>query len=313
MINRAHQLSIHPTMQCDYDCFGCYLKKDEVASKPERDKEFFLGLVDQAHELGMTEIAVPLNYVKKSPDFQLLDDPSDVWDKVDRNVYLWKWIKERTKMHGMRFITFVNYDAILSYQNDLDFSDVDLMGISINDFVTKERVKKNEAIQLFKDMRSAGVKSLNCNILLTEGIITQLNNGLAEEILEVADTIYLLMSQPLFIPLETVYSRIRKLKDSLMTMLNERVYLDSCILREMGMTGGACSRHDMIYVNPYGEIKKCMYDKEDLYVLKTAEDLKHVYNNLHPQEPLQTCHLVTNGDKLKAERDAAKKLKESVA
>ena len=82
-------------------------------------------------------------------------------------------------------------------------------------------------------------------------------------------------------------------------------------LREMGMTGGVCSRHDMIYVNPYGEIKKCYYDKEDLHILESPDDLEYVYRKLHPQEPLKTCHLVTNGDRLKALRDAKKNEKKS--
>ena len=63
---------------------------------------------------------------------------------------------------------------------------------------------------------------------------TQLNNGLAEEILKVADTIYLLFSEPLFIPMETVYKRIRTMKN-LMTMLDERIYLDTCITLRTGL------------------------------------------------------------------------------
>jgi len=302
MIPRPHQLSIHPTMQCDYDCFGCYLKKDIDPSKKEREPEFFLRLIEVAKQLGIREIAIPGNYVKRRENFSFESNPN--WDTIDKNVYYFKWMKDKTKEVGLDFVTFVNYDFITQYKDVIDFKDISLMGISINDFVTKTPEKKKEALDLFRQMRSH-VKRLNCNILLTDGMVTQLNNGLAEEILEVTDTIYLLMQQPLFVPLDTVYTRIKKLKDTLMTMLEDRVFLDSCIYREMGMTGGACSRHDMIYVNPYGEIKKCMYDKENLFVLQKPEDLEHVYNNLYPQAPLISCDLVKTGDRM-AEARAAK-------
>ena len=290
-------------MQCDYDCYGCYLKKDIDPSKKEREPEFFLRLIEVAKQLGMREIAIPGNFVKRQDNFSFESKPN--WDTIDRNVYFFKWMKDKTKEVGLDFVTFVNYDFITQYQDVLDFKDISLMGISINDFVTKTPEKKKEALDLFRKLRPH-VKRLNCNILLTDGMVTQLNNGLAEEILEVTDTIYLLMQQPLFVPLNTVYNRVKKLKDGLMTMLEDRVFLDSCIYREMGMTGGACSRHDMIYVNPYGQIKKCMYDKEDLFVLKKPEDLEQVYNSLYPQAPLISCDLVKTGDRM-AEARASKK------
>ncbi len=303
MIPKPHQLSIHPTMQCDYECFGCYLKKDIDPSKKEREPEFFLKLIEVAKKIGMREVAIPGNYVKRQDNFVLESKPD--WDKIDRNVYYFKWMKDKCKEVGIDFVTFVNYDFITQYKDILDFNDIALMGISINDFVTKTPEKKKEALDTFRKMRQT-VKRLNCNILLTDGMVTQLNDGLAEEILEVSDTIYLLMQEPLFVPLKTVYARIHRLKDTLMTMFEEKIYLDSCITREMGMTGGACSRHDMIYVNPYGEIKMCMYDKKDLFVLKKPEDLEYVYDKLYPQAPLTSCDLVTTGDRLAAERAAKK-------
>ena len=303
MIPKPHQLSIHPTMQCDYDCFGCYLKKDIDVNKKEREPAFFLKLIEVAKKIGIREVAMPGNYVKRPENFLFEKSPN--WDKIDRNVYYFKWMKDKCKEVGIDFVTFVNYDFITQYKDILDFNDISLMGISINDFVTKTQEKKQEALDTFRQMRQT-VKRLNCNILLTEGMITQLNNGLDEEILEVVDTIYLLNQQPLFIPLKTVYNRMNKLKGSLLTLIEDRVFFDSCITREMGMTGGACSRHDMIYVNPYGEIKMCMYDKKDLFVLEKPEDLEYVYDNLYPQAPLINCDLVTTGDRMAAERAAKK-------
>lgn len=291
-------------MQCDYDCYGCYLKKDIGPDKQEREPEFFLKLVEVAKKIGMREVAVPGNYVKKIDNFSIEKNPN--WDKIDRNVYYFKWIKDKCNEVGIDFVTFCNYDFITQYKDSLDFSGTALMGISINDFVTKTPEKKKEALDTFRQMRQ-NVKRLNCNILLTEGIIKQLNEGLDEEILEVADTIYLLNQQPLFIPLKLVYERMRKLRSTLLTMIEERVFFDSCVTRELGTTGGACSRHDMIYVNPYGEIKMCMYDKKDLFVLKKPEDLEYVYDKLYPQAPLITCDLVTGGDRLAEAREAKKK------
>lgn len=305
MIPRPFQLSIHPTMQCDYECFGCYLKKDIDPNKKEKDPEFFLRLIEVAKKLGIREVAVPGNFVKREPDFKFEANPD--FNKVDKNVYYFKWLKEKANEVGIDFVTFCNYDFITQYRDILDFSNISLMGISINDFVTRTPEEKQKALDTFKYIRQY-VGRLNCNILLTDGMVTQLNSGLAEEILGVSDTIYLLMQEPLFVPLQTVYNRINKLKETVMTMLNDRIYLDSCIQREMGMTGGVCSRHDMIYVNPYGEIKMCYYDKKDLFVLEKPEDLEYVYENLYPQAPLATCDLVTNGDRLAAERAAKKKL-----
>jgi hypothetical protein len=291
-------------MQCDYECFGCYLKKDIDPAKKEREPEFFLKLIEVAKKLGMREVAMPGNYVKRQENFVLESNPN--WDKIDRNVYYFKWMKDKCKEVGIDFVTFVNYDFLTQYKDILDFNDIALMGISINDFVTKTPEKKKEALDTFRQMRKS-VKRLNCNILLTDGMVTQLNQGLGEEILAVSDTIYLLMQEPLFVPFNSVTERIKKLKDTLLTMFEDKIYLDTCITREMGMTGGACSRHDMIYVNPYGEIKMCMYDKKDLFVLQKPEDLEYVYNNLYPQAPLINCDLVRTGDKMAAAREAKKK------
>ncbi len=92
MIKKPHQLSIHPTMQCDYECFGCYLKKDIDPSKKEKDPQFFLDLIEVAKEIGIAEIAVPGNYVKKSDNFSFEKNPD--WSKIDKNVYYFKLLKD---------------------------------------------------------------------------------------------------------------------------------------------------------------------------------------------------------------------------
>jgi len=306
-INRPYLLSLHPTMQCDYNCFNCYLKKDEDDSI-EKSPEFFLKLIEVAKKVGMTEVAMAVNFVEKKKDFQLLDDPSDVWDQVDKNVYYFNWVKNKCKEVGLTFTATVNYDFITNYKGHIDFKDIELMSISINDFVTSTEEKKNEAIRTMKELKEH-IPNINCNILLSPNMVKQLNAGLDQEILEVADTIYLLFSEPLYIPLEKAYEQIRNLKSTVLTMIDDRVLLDTCIKREMGMTGGICAKHEQIFVNPYGEIKKCSFDTRDLFKLKKPEDLEHVYANLYPPAPLETCDLINGKNlaerklKLKTERE----------
>ncbi len=291
---RPKVLSIHPTMQCDYECYNCYLKVDIDDSLKERDPAFFLGLVDKAKALGMQEVALPVNFVKKDPNFKFLDDPSPVWNRVDQNVYYYKWVKERCKEVGIDFSMTCNYDFITSYRDHIDFNDIRLMSISINDFVTHTAEKKKEAIATMREMKKF-IPEINCNLLLTDNMAKQLNEGLAEEILEVADTIYLLVSVPLYVEVKKIHATLRKLKDTLLTMVDDRILLDTCLKQEMGMTGGMCSKHDMIYINPYGEIKLCSYDSRNLFVLDTPKDLEYVYRTFYPAAPLKTCELV-NGE-----------------
>jgi MoaA/NifB/PqqE/SkfB family radical SAM enzyme len=273
-------LSIHPTMQCDYHCHNCYLKAGEE-SKEEKAPEFFLSLIDAAKKLGMTDVAIPLNYVNKTEDFRT----------ADKNFKYYELIKDRTLANGLDLTVTCNYDFIENYKTETSFDGISLLTISINDFVTPTDEDKNKAIATMREMKSV-VKSINCNILMSPNMIKLLNNGLAEKILEVADTIYLLSSQPLFVPVKNIYELIGKLDPRLIQMLDDRIFIDACIKREMGLTGGFCSKHDFIYVNPYGEVKLCSYDQRTLYKLENSDDFEYTYNTLYPQKELDTCDLV---------------------
>jgi len=299
-------------MQCDYSCYNCYLKKDE-GDTPEKDPEFFLGLLEVAKKVGMTEVAMAVNFVKKPDNFELLDDPMPVWDKVDRNVYYFNWVKNKCKELGLAFTATVNYDFITNYREFIDFKDIELMSISINDFVTSTEEKKKEALAVMRELKEH-IPNINCNMLLSPNMVKQLNDGLDQEILEIADTIYLLFSEPLYIPLAEAYKQIKDLKNTVLTMIDDRVLLDTCIKREMGLTGGICAKHEQIFVNPYGEIKKCSFDKKDLFVLDKPEDLEYVYENLYPAEALQTCNLINGIDlaerKLKLKKERIENAKE---
>lgn len=279
IIDKPKLLSIHPTMQCDYGCYNCYLKAGDELLK-EKDPEFFLGLVDVAKKVGMTDVAIPLNYVKKTEDFRI----------NDKNFIYYNLIRQRAIDNSLDFTITCNYEFVENYKNDIDLSKIVLSSISVNDFVTPTDVDKNKAIETMRFMRSLG-SEVNCNILMSPNMIKLLNLGLAEKILEVSNTIFLLSSQPLYIPLEKVYGMIRSLDPRLMAMLGDRILLDSCIRREMGLTGGLCSKHDFIYVNPYGEIKQCSYDQRNLSILEKPEDLEYIYSK-YPSEPLTTCDLV---------------------
>lgn len=278
-------------MQCDYSCHNCYLKAGED-SKIEKPPAFFLSLIDVAKKVGMTDIAIPLNYVKKTADFRA----------TDKNFQYYELIKHKTLENKLDLTVTCNYDFIENYKNDTSFDDISLLTISINDFVTPTDEDKNKAIETMRAMKSV-VGEVNCNILLSPNMVKLLNAGLAEKILEVANTIYLLSSQPLFVPVKNVYQLIGKLDKRLIEQLDARIFIDTCIKREMGLTGGICSKHDFIYINPYGEIKQCSYDQRNLFVVEKPEDFEYTYNSLYPQPELVTCDLV-NGlyaeDKKKA-------------
>jgi hypothetical protein len=180
------------------------------------------------------------------------------------------------------------------------------MSISINDFVTPTIEDKLKAIETMRDVKKI-VGEINCNILLSPNMVKLLNEGLAEKILEVANTIFLLASEPLYIPLKNVYDLIGKIDKRLLDQLGNRIHLDSCVRREMGMTGGICSKHEFIYVNPYGEIKQCSYDQRDLFKLDKPSDLEYAYDNLYPRLALATCDLM-NGEFLKNKKAALVKV-----
>jgi hypothetical protein len=290
IIEKPKLLSIHPTMQCDYHCYNCYLKAG-MDNVKEKDPKFFIELVDVAKKIGMTDIAIPLNYVAKPDGFKLLDDPTPIWETTDRNIYYYKWIKERSLKNGLDFSVTCNHDFVTNYRDHVDFEGIQLMTISINDFVTPKMEDKLSAIETMRSMKGI-VKEINCNILISPNMVKLLNEGLAEKILEVANTIYLLSSQPLHVPLQNIYDMIGKLDKRLMNMLSDKIHIDSCIRREMGLTGGLCSKHDFIYVNPYGEIKQCSYDQRNLSILEKPDDLEYIYNTKYPPEPLGTCDLV---------------------
>ena len=297
-IARPHLLSLHPTMQCDYNCFNCYLKKDITGDAIEKSPDFFMKLIEHAKKVGMTEVALAVNFMKKDDDFKLLDDPMPVWDSVDKNLYYFMWTRDKCREVGLEFTMTCNYDFIENYRDILDFSDVALVSVSINDFVTSTPEKKKEAIETLRFLKTK-VPIVNCNLLVSDATVKQLNNGLDDEILAHADTIFLLFSAPLYIPLNKVYGQLKAMKHTILTMIDERVLLSTCIKREMDMSGGVCNMHEQIFVNPYGEIKLCSYDTRNLFVLQAPEDLEHVYQNLYPAKPLLTCDLI-NG-KLVAE------------
>jgi hypothetical protein len=283
IIHKPTLLSIHPTMQCDYGCFNCYLKLGEDDNRAEKSPEFFLGLVGVAKRLGMKDVAIPVNYVKDL--------------STDKNTFYYKEIKAECIKQGLDFSLTCNYDFVKNHKGDFD--NISLMSVSVNDFVTPTDETKQEAIEVMRQMKSV-VGEVNCNILLSENMVKQLNNGLAEKILEVANTIYLLSSKPLFIPHQKVYQLIGKLKPELMAMIEDRILIDTCIKMEMGLTGGICSKHDFIYVNPYGEIKMCSYDQRNLFILEKPDDLEYIYGK-YPSDPLKTCDLI-NGEFLKEKK-----------
>jgi len=278
MNNRPKILSIHPTSQCDYSCFNCYLKQNDSSGRKEKDDYFFEELIRVAKRVGIDEIAATFNYVEDA--------------SVDKNLKFYKLIRKTTREEGLKFSVTCNYDFISKYKDIADFNDLNVVSISLNDFVTSTPEKKKECLEMLSFMKSRSVE-VNCNILISPNMIKQLNKGLFEEILEVSDTIYLLASKPLYIPISKVYEMIKGLEPRIFNHLESKLFLDSCIRREMGLTGGICHMHQFIYVSPYGEIKQCSYDQKDIYILEKPSDLEYAYIKTYPEKPLKTCELLT--------------------
>jgi len=285
MIHKPTLLSIHPTAQCEYHCHNCYLQAGNDANRQEREPEFFVELIRVAKKIGMRDIAISAN---------------NVFSQGDKNAYYFDKLKKETLDCGLDFSMTCNHDFIHRYLKEKDFNGISLVSVSINDFVTPTDEKKTDAIEAMRKMKGPAGE-INCNVLLSDSMVKHLNNGLAEKILEVSDTIFLLASQPLYVPVQKVYDMIGKLKPELMNMISDRILMDSCIRREMGLTGGICSKHDFIYVNPYGEIKRCSYDQRNLFILEKPSDLEYIYGKEYPASPLDTCDLV-NGQYLKEKK-----------
>ncbi len=245
--NRKHDirpmiLSIHPTMQCDYHCIGCYLKKDISPDSVEKTPEFFLELVRVAKRLGMKEIAIPINFVKDK-NVDLSEDIKDKWDKVDKNYYYYVWMKKVCEEVGMDFTITCNYDFFTNYP-DVDLAGVKLASVSMNDFVTSTKEKKQECLEVMKKLKKV-IPKINCNILLSDNVLKNLTNESVEEILSVSDSLYLLTSKPLRVPLDKVASWFVKLSEKF-PIDSQRVLIDTCVKYAFGLTNGVCDKHKMI-------------------------------------------------------------------
>jgi MoaA/NifB/PqqE/SkfB family radical SAM enzyme len=285
-------LSLHPTMQCDYHCVNCYLKKD-IDSLEEKSPEFFLKLVEEASKNGIKELMIPVNYVKPEATYEESL-------KKDRNLFYYNTLRKKAIECGMTFSMTCNYEFIEFYKKDLDFDGIRLLSVSMNDFVTSTKDKKNAAIETMKFLKEKGVEHVNCTVLLSKNMAEQLRDGLASEILEVADTIFIISSKPHTVPMNVIYAWLDILKNNVLTMIDKRVLLDSCLKNIIGITNGYCSRHDMIYVNPYGEVKMCSYDKLNLFTLENPEQIGHVIKTFYPQKQVFDCPLLTMGKTLRS-------------
>jgi hypothetical protein len=122
-------------------------------------------------------------------------------------------------------------------------------------------------------------------------MVKLLSEGLAKEILESADSIYLLTSKPLRIPLVKAGEWFNKLSETL-EIDGDRILMDTCIKYAFGLTGGVCDRHQMIYVNPYGEVKMCSFDGRNLSLLTKASEFEEVYNKFFPMTYQPSCKLM---------------------
>lgn len=287
IIAKPHILSIHPTMQCDYHCVGCYLKRDEHSGGVEMPPSFFVELVKVAKSIGIKEIAIPANFkkVKNNPL-----KPADY--ELDKNIFYYTLLKNAAKEHGLEFTCTANYDFITNYIETIHglLDDVSLMSISINDFSTGASNKKQEALNILSKIKSK-VPIVNCNIMISPNMVQLLKNGLMKEILERVDTVYLLIQKPMVVSMDTVKEWLSGLEE-FFEMLDGRIILDSCLKSAFGLTDGVCSRHQLIYVNPYGEIKNCSYDGNSLFALKQPQDLIELYGNHYPQRQLFNCRLL---------------------
>ncbi len=113
-----------------------------------------------------------------------------------------------------------------------------------------------------------------------------------EEILSVSDSLYLLTSKPLRVPLDKVASWFVKLSEKF-PIDSQRVLIDTCVKYAFGLTNGVCDKHKMIYVNPYGEIKLCSFDSRNLSVLNNPSDFEKVYNDSFPEFYQSKCSLMS--------------------
>jgi len=275
--SRPTILSIHPTMHCDYHCVGCYLKKDIEGDAVEKSPEFFADLLRVAKRVGMKELAVPMNFSKETGAGK------------DKNYDYFLLFKEVCKQEGLEFTTTCNFDFFKSYPN-LDRTGISLVSVSLNDFVTGTKAKQEECMAMMRDLKKT-IPIVNCNVLLTDHMVKLLKEGLAEKILDSADSIYLLTSKPLTVPLQKAGEWFSQLADVL-PIDSDRVLMDTCIKYSFGLTNGTCDKHLMIYVNPYGEIKRCSFDSKNLIKLKKAEDFAKFYNDTYPMEYQSKCSLM---------------------
>ncbi len=275
---RPNILSIHPTMHCDYHCVGCYLKKDIGEETVEKSPEFFTDLLRVAKKVGMNELAVPMNYSKETGE------------EKDKNFLYYNLFKKVCREEKIDFSMTCNYDFFTSYP-DLDLNDISLISVSINDYVTGTTQKRDECLSIIDKLKNNKVPIVNCNVLLTDHIVKLLKEGLAKQILEHADSIYLIVSKPLRIPLAKAGEWYSQLAD-ILPLDSDKVLMDTCMKYSFGLTGGICDKHLMIYANPYGEIKMCSFDSKNLAVLKEARDFEEVYNKYFPQEYQNSCELM---------------------
>jgi len=274
---KPHILSIHPTMHCDYHCVGCYLKKDIDDGVGEKNSKFFVELVEVAGKLGMKELAIPMNYSK------------ELGLGKDKNIEYYHLLKEAALRNGMEFTMTCNYDFFTSYP-DISLEGIGLVSISLNDFVTGTRAKQLECLRIIRDLKKH-IPIVNCNVLLTDHMVKLLSEGLDREVLESSDSIYLLTSKPLRVSLKKAGEWYNRLSET-MDIDSDKILMDTCIKYAFGLTSGICDRHQMIYVNPYGEIKMCSFDSKSLAVLNDANDFNEVYNKYFPMGYQSSCKLM---------------------
>jgi hypothetical protein len=280
IVPKPHILSIHPTMQCDYHCFGCYLKRDEEAGRKEKTPEFFVDLLKAASRIGIKEIAIPANYHNTDNG------------KTDLNLIYYSLLKEWAALLKMEFTCTANYDFLKNYIDKYPklLYDVALMSVSINDYSTSTPEKKQEALQMLSRIKEK-VPTVNCNILVSPNMVKLLKAGLMKEILDRVDTVYLLVQKPLVVPMDTIKEWLSGLEE-FFDMIDDRVILDSCLKSAFGLTDGICSKHQLIYVNPYGDVKHCSYDGKTMFKLDKGDDLQTLFSDHYPQRQLFDCRLL---------------------
>lgn len=266
-------------MHCDYHCVNCYLKKDILEDRVEKTQEFFADLIRIAKKVGIKEIAVPMNYSKEKGTGK------------DKNYDYYNLFRRVCKENNLQLSMTCNYDFFVNYP-ELDLDGISLISISLNDFVTGTKSKKEECFEIIDKLKENKIPIVNCNILLSDHMIELLKNGLAQQILNHSDSIYLLVSKPLKISL----AKAGKWYDELSEVLpldSERILIDTCIKYSFGLTDNVCDKHKMIYVNPYGEIKNCSFDNKNLIILNKAEEFENIYDKMFPLNRQLTCSLMT--------------------